>query len=47
MVTGHSTSHRVADDYPEVDDYGRRFRWEANHSTGKYVRVYAPAEEAE
>jgi len=29
------------DEYPEVDDYNRRFRWEANHSTGRHVRVYA------
>jgi len=29
-----------ADEYPEVDDYGRRYRWEANHSTGKHIRIY-------
>ena len=30
------------DEYPEEDDYGRRFHWETNHSTGKHVRVYQP-----
>ena len=31
-------------EYPEVDEYGQRFRWEANYSTGKHVRSYAPTD---
>jgi hypothetical protein len=29
-------------DYPETDEYGRAFTWEANHATGKHVRIYRP-----
>lgn len=35
------------DEYPERDEYGRRFRWVANYSTGKHVREYAPESEEE
>jgi len=33
-----------AAEYPETDDYGRHFRWEANHSTGLHIRIYPPEE---
>ena len=33
------------DEYPETDDLGRRFRWEADYSSGKHVRIYEEADD--
>lgn len=42
----HTTKH-CADDYPERDEYGRAFRWEADYSRMVHERVYAPDAEDE